>query len=274
MNEENEIVTSVFGKMTRREMLGRLAVSGLAIGLGGSQFHTFASDDVTPPPKALGGTPFREITRFQSFIDEKFDIRALQKSGTPKPRTRDTSWFDKPTGSVGVSLLQFTNTPTAPLNSCSQAACATVLNFYKIAPTGLAGDAITDKIYADYPPDGGERGTSFRHTIKTMEAFGLKTWSGRSNELGEATMIEKLKSYVSQGRPCIVLVDLKKPMGVGGSDMLGHFVVVFAYSDTNVFMTNWNYSKKKGWLNDWETFKIAWSLPDSKNHHLMAVGWA
>ncbi len=56
--------------------------------------------------------------------------------------------------------------------------------------------------------------------------------------------------------------------------MLGHFVVVYAYNDTHVFMTNWNYSKKNGWLNDWETFKTAWSNPDGKMKHLMAVGWA
>jgi hypothetical protein len=46
--------------------------------------------------------------------------------------------------------------------------------------------------------------------------------------------------------------------------------VVFAYNDTHVFMTNWN----KKWRNDWETFKVAWSLPESQNHHLLGVGWA
>ena len=107
-----------------------------------------------------------------------------------------------------------------------------------------------------------------------MEAYGLKTWSGRSNELTESVMIEKLKTFVSQGRPCTLLLDLRKPQGISGPDMLGHFVVVYAYSDTHVFMTNWNYGKKNGWLNDWETFKYAWSLPEAQNHHLMAVGWA
>lgn len=272
MSNENDVVTSVFGKVTRRELLTRLAMSGLAIGLSGSELlaSTGLIDDAAAPPKPIGGTPFREITRFQTYVDEKFDISALQKAGMPRPRTRDVSWFDKPSNAVGVSLLQFTNTPRAPLNSCAQAACATILNFYKKAPTGLAGDAITDKIYAEFPPDGGERGTSFRHTIKIMEAFGLQTWSGRSNELGADTMIEKLKTYVSQGRPCTLLLDLKKPQGITGTGMVGHFVVVFAYNDTHVFMTNWN----KKWKNDWETFKVAWSLPDSQNHHLLAVGWA
>ncbi|MEO6655615.1 MAG: C39 family peptidase [Pyrinomonadaceae bacterium] len=277
MNRQNEMLTSVFGKITRREMLARLAMSGLAIGLGGSEILTSVGaplgEDAVPPPKLIGGTPFREITRYQSLTEDNFDIKALQKTGTPKPRTRDTSWFDKPSNAVGVSLLQFTNTPSAPLNSCAQAACATVLNFYKKTPPGLTGDAITDKIYTEYPPDGGERGTSFRFTTKMMEGLGLKTWSGRSNELGAETMIEKLKTYVSQGRPCLILLDLKKPQGISGGGMLGHFVVVVAYNDTHVFMTNWNYSKKKGWLNDWETFKVAWSLPDSQNHHLLAVGW-
>ncbi|CAN5517746.1 hypothetical protein BH10ACI3_BH10ACI3_07130 [soil metagenome] len=275
MENENELVTSVFGKMTRRDLLKRLAVSGLAVGLGGPQLYSAFgySDDVTPPPKPLGGTPFREITKFQSYFDDRFDITKLQKLGTPKPRTRDTSWLDKPSNAVGVSLLQFTNPPKVPMNSCAQAACATVLNFYKSAPAGLEGDAVTEKIFAEYPPDGGERGTSFRRMVATMDAYGMKTWSGRSNELGADTMIEKLKSYVSQGRPCTVLVDLRKPQGIAGPGMLGHFVVVYAYSDTKVFLTNWNYSKKGGWLNDWETFKVAWSLPDSQNHHLMAVGW-
>ncbi len=277
MKNENEIVTSVFGKITRRELFRRLAISGLAIGLTGAEsFSTFAAppDDALAPPKVLGGTPFREITRHQSFLDDKFDIASLQKSGTPKPRTRDTAWLDKPSNAVGVSLLQFTNTPTSPMNTCAQAACATVVNFNKLAPAGLSGDAITDKIYSTHPPDGGERGTSFRFTVKTMEEYGLKTWSGRSNELGEAVMIEKLKTYVSQGRPCTLFVDLRKPQRVNSEEMLGHFVVVYAYSDTHVFMTNWNYSKKKGWLNDWATFKEAWSLPEAKYHHMMAVGWA
>ncbi len=277
MTHDNEMVTSIFGKITRRELFARLAISGLAVGLGGrgafGSFLTPLGDEPAPPPKLIGGTPFRDIPKFQTFIDEKFDIKLLQKAGLPKPRTRDTSWFDKPSNAVGVSLLQFTNTPSAPLNSCSQAACATVLNFYKKAPPGLTGDAITDKIYADFPPDGGERGTSFRQTVKTMEALGLKTWSGRSNEMGEDVMLEKLKTYVSQGRPCVILIDLKRPQGITGTGMLGHFVVVVAYNDTHVFMTNWNYSKKKGWKNDWDTFKASWSLPESQNHHLMVVGW-
>ena len=278
MDQEKDVVTSIFGKITRRELLTRLALSGLAVGIGGVGAVTtpaaFLTDDPAAPPKTIGGTPFRDIVKFQSFNDDLFDIKLLQKAGTPKPRTRDTSWFDKPTNAVGVSLLQFTNTPSAPLNSCSQAACATILNFYKKTPPGLTGDAITDKIYADFPPDGGERGTSFRQTVKTMESLGLKTWSGRSNELGEETMMEKLKTYVSQGRPCTILIDLKRPQGITGTGMLGHFVVVVAYNDTHVFMTNWNYSKKKGWKNDWETFKASWSLPESQNHHLMVVGWA
>jgi hypothetical protein len=156
------------------------------------------------------------------------------------------------------------------MNSCAQAACATILNFYKAAPPGLVGDAITDKIYASYPPDGGERGTSFPHTVRTLEAFGLKTWTGRSNELGEAVMLEKLRTYISQGRPCTVLLDMKKPQGIIGGGFIGHFVVVVAYNDTHVFMTNWN----RHWANDWETFKVAWSLPDCQNHHLLAMGWA
>lgn len=274
MDKDNEIVTSVFGKMTRRELLQRLALSGIAIGLTGTQMRTALaappSDGVTPPPRDIGGTPFRELKQYQTYFDDKFDIRLLQKSGLPKPRTRDTSWFDKPSNSVGVSLLQFTNVSD---NSCAQAACATVLNFYKMAPAGLAGDAITNKICADHPPDGGERGTSFRFTVATMEAYGLKTWTGRSNELGEMTMLEKLKTYVSQGRPVVVFLDLRKPQRLTSLGTKGHFVVVYAYSDTNVFLTNWNYAKKTGWLNDWETFKAAWSTADCQNHHLLAVGW-
>lgn len=280
MNHENEVVTSVFGKMTRREMLRRLAVSGLGIGLSGSGlFNAFAAagndSDVAAPAKEVAGTPFRPIRQYQSILDDKFDINKYQKLGTPKPRRRDVSWFDKPSNSIGVSLLQFTNTPNYPMNSCAQAACATTLNFYKKAPTGLAGDAITDKIYTSHPPDGGERGTSFRHTVKILQDYGLQTWAGRSNELGEDVILEKMKTFVSQGHPCTVLLDMKFPRNeFDATGTLGHFVVVFAYTDTHVFMTNWNYSKKGGWLNDWATFKKAWSLPDSANHHLLAVGWA
>ena len=275
MNQDNEIVTSIFGKITRREMFQRLAVSGLAIGLtGGELTRAFAAnqtDGVTPPPREIGGTPFRALKQYQTYLDDKFDIRLLQRSGVPKPRTRDTSWFDKPSNAVGVSLLQFTNVSD---NSCAQAACATILNFYKKAPDGLSGDAITNKISTDHPPDGGERGTSFRFTVATLEAYGMKTWTGRSNELGEGTMYEKLKTYVSQGRPAIVFLDLRKPQRLNVSGTLGHFVVVYAYTDKDVFLTNWNYSKRSGWLNDWETFKVAWGTPDCQNHHLMAVAWA
>ncbi len=278
MTDNNEMVTSVFGRMSRRELLRYMAGAGLGFGVAGGSLLQAplidAAGDTVPPPKALGGTPFREITKAMTFYDEKFDIRPLQKAGTPKPRSRDTSWLDKPSNALGVSLLQFTNPASIIDNSCSQAATATILNFYKKAPAGLAGDKITENIYAEFPPDGGERGTSFRHTVKTLEGYGLKTWSGRSNELGVDTMIEKLKTYVSQGRPCTLLLDMREPKRSTGGGTDGHFVVVYAYTDTHVFMTNWNYNKRNGWLNDWTTFKTAWSLPDSQNHHLMAVGWA
>lgn len=277
MKDNNDMVTSVFGLISRRELLRYVAGVGLGFGLGGGSLLRAplisAVGDAAPPPKALGGTPFREITKMMTFYDEKFDIKLFQKAGTPKPRSRDTSWLDKPSNALGVSLLQFTNPASITANSCSQAATATVLNFYKQAPRGLTGDAVTEKIYAEYPPDGGEKGTSFRHTVKTMESYGLKTWSARSNELGVDTMIEKLKTYVSQGRPCTLLLDMRAPKRSTGSGTDGHFVVVYAYNDTHVFMTNWNYSKRNGWLNDWATFKTAWSLPDGHSHHSMAVGW-
>ena len=275
MDQNNEIVTSIFGKMTRRELFQRLAVSGLAVGLGGAEIPRVLAapvrlDEIAPPPKALAGTPFREIKQYQTYVEKKFDIAALQKSGTPKPRTRDASWYYKPANAYGVNLLQFTNTA---YNSCAQAACATVLNYYKIAPAGYAGDAITNKIYADHPPDAGASGTRWTAMTTIMEAYGLKTWTGRSDEIGEAKMVQYLKTYVSQGRPCTVLLDLKGPARVAAPGMCGHYVVVFAYSDTHVFMTNWNYSQTSGWLNDWATFTSAWSLPSCQTHHLMAIGW-
>jgi hypothetical protein len=273
--KKEELVTSIFGRMTRREMIVRLGMSGLAVGLGGlSAFRptrAAAAGDIVAPPVPLVGTPFREIKKYQTLIDPLFDLNIFQQHGTPKARTRDTKWLDKPSNSVGVGLLSFTNTPREPMNSCAQAASATVLNFYKMTPPGLAGDAVTNKIYDEHPPDGGERGTSFPSAVKTLESYGLKTWTGRSNELGEDTMIEKLKTYVSQGKPTVVLLDLRKPMRVAAESFLGHFVVVYAYSDTHVFMTNWNDSKRNGWLNDWDTFKAAWNMADCRNHNLMAV---
>ena len=78
MDKDNEIVTSVFGKMTRRELLQRLALSGIAIGLTGTQLRTALaatpSDGVTPPPRDIGGTPFRELKQYQTYFDDKFDI--------------------------------------------------------------------------------------------------------------------------------------------------------------------------------------------------------
>lgn len=276
MNNENEMVTSIWGKITRREMLRNLAISGFTLGLSGTGISQLVAknNDIVAPPKAVGGTPFREITKFQSFEDELFDLKKLQKYGTPKPRKRDTSWFDKPSNAVGVSLLQFTNTPISPLNTCAQAACATMLNYHKKAPKGFTGDGITNEIYRTHPPNHGEKGTSFYFTEKILADYGLKTWTGRSNELTEQVITEKLKTWVSQGFPCIVLVDLKIPLKQTYGATYGHFVTVFAYTDTHVFMTNWHYKKVGGWANDWGTFMKAWGLPDSQNHHLLLAGWA
>lgn len=278
MKNENETVTSVWGKITRREMLRNLAVSGLALGLGNSGLSRLVNaqsrvSDILAPPKEIGGTPFRDITKFQSFEEDVFDSKTFQKNGMPKPRRRDTSWFDKPSNSVGVGLLQFTNSPTSPLNSCAQAACATLLNFHKKAPAGFAGDGITNEILRTHPPNGGERGTSFNFTKTILDTYGLKTWAGISNDMSEQVMTEKLKTWISQGFPCIVLVDIKIAKKQTGTGTLGHFTVAFAYSDTHVFLTNWNLKKVGGWANDWETFMKAWSLPDSKMHHPLLAGW-
>jgi len=231
-------------------------------------------DDVLAPPRAIQGTPFREITNFQTIEEDLFDIKKLQKNGMPKPRTREAKWFDKPSNSFGVSILDFTNSPTSPLNSCAQAACATLLNFHKKSPTGFAGDGITNEILRTHPPNGGERGTSFYFTEKILSEYGLKTWAGISNDISEQVLTEKLKTWISQGFPCIVLVDVKVALKQTGVGMLGHFSVVFAYSDTHVFLSNWNYKKTGGWANDWATFKEAWSLPNSKMHHPLLAGWA
>lgn len=278
MKNENEIVTSVWGKITRREMLRNLAVSGLGLSLGNSILSRTVNaqsrvNDILAPPKEVGGTPFRDVTKFQSFEETAFDSKTFQKNGVPKPRKRDTAWFDKPSNSVGVGLLQFTNSPVSPLNSCAQAACATLLNFHKKAPAGFTGDGITNEILRTHPPNGGERGTSFNFTKTILDAYGLKTWAGISNDMGEQVLTEKLKTWISQGFPCIVLLDMKFPMRQTGTETQGHFTAAFAYTDTHVFLTNWNYKKVGGWANDWATFMKAWSLPDSKMHHPLLAGW-
>jgi hypothetical protein len=281
MKNENEIVTSVWGKITRREMLRNLAVSGLTLGLGVSGLsQIFAADvftkpdDILAPPKAIQGTPFREITNFQTIEEDLFDIKKLQKNGQPKPRTREAKWFDKPSNALGVSILDFTNSPLSSVNSCAQAACATLLNYHKKAPAGFTGDGITNEILRTHPPNGGARGTSFYFTEKILTEYGLKTWAGISNDMSEQVLTEKLKNWISQGFPCIVLLDMKIPMHLAGTGTMGHFTTVFAYTDTHVFLSNWNYKKVGGWANDWETFKKAWSLPDSQMHHPLLAGWA
>lgn len=278
MKNENEIITSIWGKLTRREMLRNLVVSGLSLGFGNFGLDRAVNaqsrvNDILAPPKEVGGTPFRDVTKFQSFKETAFDSKTFQKNGVPKPRKRDTSWFDKPSNSVGVGLLQFTNSPVSPLNSCAQAACATLLNFHKKAPAGFTGDGITNEILRTHPPNGGERGTSFNFTKTILDAYGLKTWAGISNDMGEQVLTEKLKTWISQGFPCIVLLDMKFPMRQTGTETQGHFTTAFAYTDTHVFLTNWNYKKVGGWANDWATFMKAWSLPDSKMHHPLLAGW-
>ena len=126
MKEQNDMVTSVFGEISRRELLRYLGAAGLAFGLGGRDLFATPPDELAAPPVKLGGTPFRDITTFQTFIDDKYDLKTFQKAGIPKPRSRDTSWLDKPSNALGVSLLQFTNPSSISLNSCSQAATACI----------------------------------------------------------------------------------------------------------------------------------------------------
>src|SRR2546423_3294673 len=147
----NDLVTTIWGTIERREMLRLLGQAGIGLGLGlsgakvlgrnGFDYQKPASDENSqnkdeeaPRPHGL---PYREITPYQNsthdiermnpaiFAAPEHFARPISKDGTPPVhRRRSASWFDKPNGAYGRAIFQYTNTPAHQRDSCAQAAVA------------------------------------------------------------------------------------------------------------------------------------------------------
>lgn len=275
-NEKN--IVSVWGKISRRELLLRLAAGGLALGLGETVVSQNGTDSdlIKAPYKPLDGQPFREFTPPQGPIADLFKGSPTKSAAIklPKPRRRDAFWYSKPNSAVGVNIFQYTQSRNHLSNSCAQAACATLLHKYNLVPYGLSGDAVTDRIYGTHPPDQ-PAGTTVPYVVKAFKDYGLNCWNGYGAEYGEYAIRTTLKQWVAAGYPCVVLLDMRPPTGRTSDAFFAHYVVVFAYDENettgHVYMSNWDY---KNWSNSWPVFKRAWSLPDypARSYPLM-IGW-
>lgn len=290
-NNEKQVV-SVWGKISRRELLQRLAIMGGALGVGqalgslgpvlgqssssqGAAKVLAQTGTIGTPYNAVAGQTFRPFEIPKGTIGDLVkEQRTDKRDGTPRPRRRDSFWYSKPNNALGVNLFQYTQSATFPTNSCAQAACATLLHKHNILPAGLSGDAVTDRLYQTHPPEGGA-GTTKGRLVTMMRDYGLKAWSGTGAESGFDDVRSGLRKWVAGGYPAIVLLDMRFPTNRPTQQYFGHYVVVFAYDEdeTNghVYVSNWDY---KSWRNDWTTFKKAWSLPDYPAHsHSLILGW-
>lgn len=285
-DRQDDLVTSVWGRISRREMLRRLAASGLAVGLGGGLFDqlsaqtkTVVADGATRSPYlGINGQAFRpfEMPRVKGVAESivKSSTRGDARDGRPPIRRRDSFWYSKPNNALGANIYQYTQSASYPSNSCAQAACATLLHKHGKLPPGLSGDAVTDLIYSTHPPEGAS-GTTMTLLVEMIRAYGLNAWRGNAAEYGYEVIRSALRTWVAAGYPCVVLLDMRYPLRRPETAYYGHYVVVFAYdeNETNgyVYLSNWDY---KSWANDWTTFKKAWSLPDYPAHaYPLIAGW-
>jgi hypothetical protein len=299
-NSDNELVTSIWGTMERREMLRLLGSAGIALGVGfssvgtalGSSFNASpqgqpAQDKINKPLLPEQGLPYREILPYQNSLQKLHEMnptvfatpenfaRPVTKDGMPKVRrTRSASWYDKPGGAYGRAIFQYTNTPTHQRDSCAQAAVATLLTRFNLVPAGLSGDAVTERVYATYPPDvqGDNGGTTSNRLVQAIQGGGMKCWAGGGGTVGDEAITKALKTWVAGGYPCILLLDMTQVTNVPGSQYWGHWAVAFAFDANHVYLTNWDYTTFR---NDWTSFYRAWKLPSVYNNrrYWMVIGW-
>jgi hypothetical protein len=125
MEEQNDqLVTSVWGKITRRELLKRMAIGGLVAGVGGMTETLWAQKKtVLPitPDDAKIKSPYRDIVGqpFRKFAPPKGSLADLiknaakndEKNGKPKPRRRDAFWYSKPNSALDSRFFNTLNHP-------------------------------------------------------------------------------------------------------------------------------------------------------------------
>lgn len=274
-------VISVWGTISRRDLFRRLLITGAAFGATSitdilAQRPLTHGDLVKAPYNPLNGQPFREFTPPKGDIRDLFVNTKVKAQGKRPPgsRKRDAFWYSKPNSALGIDIYQYTQSVNHLSNSCAQAACATLLHRFKAIPDGLAGDAVTDRIFQTHPPDQ-TAGTTIPVLVKAIKDYGLNCWNGYGAEYGEYTIRTTLRTWVAAGYPCVVLLDMRGPTQRPADPFFGHYVTVFAYDEdeTNghVYMSNWDY---KNWGNSWRVFKQAWSLADYPTRaYPLVIGW-
>jgi len=154
-------------------------------------------------------------------------------------------------GFAGLSrLFQFVNEDgRKPETVCGQAACATLLTYYR----ARAGDLSTLRaIEKSHPPDvlSGHLGTSPDRIERTLKDYGVSS-------LTEVNDIATLKRRVGANCPVICLI--QNTAGLGGLFGTAHWFVVFAYDDAGVFVTNYSPIHLK-----WDDFSGKWNSPLTK----------
>lgn len=147
-------------------------------------------------------------------------------------------------------LFQFLNEDGQKRETvCGQAACATLLTYYR----GQVGDLRTLRaIEKSHPPDAlfGLLGTSPDEIERTLKDYGVSS-------LARVNDIATLKRRVAASCPVICLI--QNTAGMEGLFGTAHWFVVFAYDDAGVFVTNYSPVHLK-----WDDFWGKWNSPLTK----------
>ncbi|HZF56772.1 MAG TPA: C39 family peptidase [Polyangiaceae bacterium] len=154
-------------------------------------------------------------------------------------------------GFAGLNrIFQFVNEDGRKRETaCGQAACATLLTYYR----ARAGDLSTLRaIEKSHPPDTpfGVLGTTPDGIEKTLKDYGVSS-------LTHVNDIATLKRRIGANCPVICLI--QNTAGLQGLFGSAHWFVVFAYDDAGVFVTNYSPIHLK-----WDDFWGKWSSPLTK----------
>lgn len=216
-----------------------------------------------------GGKP---ITKFIEPKDPRGDAKAkaefeayVAKNGanaTPPVTKSRAAYQEKYTGKGpywGINGLNwysndgaqgknpFGGTSDETWRSCGQAAAATVRRLWKAASANDFSDAPVRNLYNRFPADGylGIAGTSWQRMRSMLQDGGLSVQFIKGEN--------DLKNSVANGKPVIVMLDVGK-FPEWNYQWGGHWVVVYGYTNSRVYLSNW----KGGNSTTWENFRTGW----------------
>jgi Peptidase_C39 like family len=131
--------------------------------------------------------------------------------------------------------------------SCGQAAAATVRRLWKVTPANDFSDAPVRNLYNRFPADGylGVLGTSWQRVRSMLQDGGLSVQIIKGEN--------DLKNSVANGNPVIVMLDCGK-FPEWNYQFAGHWVVVYGYTRSRVYLSNW----KGDGSTTWENFRKGW----------------